>query len=359
MASRQTAWVLSSWVNSGSFVRNIIVGLGVLVLAASFSGCAATTAKFRGSTKANVGFFADQTMTLMAQADFSFTRNELVYTREFFNLEGEVEKRAIALEDEVADLFKKIIIYSFDLVVIYETYDTDAERIAAYADGLKQPEEQLLRNLGLPRDTWDKVVEQVRAQKKFMDAIQAAQPIINGAGWRINNAVDEMIEAIDQVAFNMEEAIDKEFADVIRYQEVLEIEKYEVLGALELVYQAYAGEKGAYDSLRRHPAIRKKSLVPKGKPSDKTLEVIADHLMSRLEALARIGREIEPDWQAYRAAHEELDRIHKRIIKDANTARVLTIVWVHGHYEMASGKKAPAEWFDVERFGELAVKAFF
>jgi hypothetical protein len=100
-------------------------------------------------------------------------------------------------------------------------------------------------------------------------------------------------------------------------------------------------------------------LVPKGKPSDKDLGVLADHLMSRLEALALITKEIEPDWETYRAAHEELDRIHKRIIRDANTARVLTIVWVHGHYEMASGKKAPAEWFDVERFGELAVKAFF
>ena len=64
-------------------------------------------------------------------------------------------------------------------------------------------------------------------------------------------------------------------------------------------------------------------------------------------------------WSAYRAAHEGLDRLHQKIIKSANTARVLTIVWVHGHYEMALGKKAPAEWFDVERFGELAVKAVF
>ena len=64
-------------------------------------------------------------------------------------------------------------------------------------------------------------------------------------------------------------------------------------------------------------------------------------------------------WSAYRAAHEGLDRLHQKIIKSANTARVLTIVWAHGHYEMALGKKAPAEWFDVERFGELAVKAVF
>jgi len=151
-----------------------MTGLGVLALVAFFAGCATTKAKLVGTAKANVDFYADQTMALMSQADFCFTRNELVYTREFFNPDGEVEKRAIALEDEVADLFKKIIIYSFDLVVIYKTYDTDAERIAAYADGLKQPEEQLLKNLGLPRDTWDKVVEQVRAQEKFMDALQAA-----------------------------------------------------------------------------------------------------------------------------------------------------------------------------------------
>ena len=359
MPSKQTLPCLFRKVSSRSFVWNLMTGLGILVLATAFSGCAATTAKFKGSTKANVGFFADQTMTMMSQADFAFTRDELVYTREFVNPDGEVEKRVLALQDEISDLFKKIIIYSFDLVVIYETHDTDAERIAAYADSLKKPEEELLRKLGLPRETWDRVTTQVRAQKKFIEAVQAAQPIINAAGWRINTAIDEMIKALDQVAANMDRAIEEEFAGILRYQEILEREKYAVLEALELVYRAYAGERGAYNSLRRHPAIRKKSLVPKGKPSDKTLGTIADHLMNRLEALARIGEEIEPDWQAYRAAHEELDRIHQKIVRSANTARVLTIVWVHGHYEMARGKKAPAEWFDVERFGELAVKAVF
>ena len=167
MPSKQTLPCLFRKVSSRSFVCNLVTGLGILVLAVAFSGCATTAAKFRGTTKADVGFFADQTMTMLAQADFAFTRDELVYTREFYNPDGEDEKRAFALQEEVADLFKKIIVYSLDLVVIYETHDTDAKRIAAYADNLKKPEEEMLRKLGLPRETWDEVVAQVRSQSSF------------------------------------------------------------------------------------------------------------------------------------------------------------------------------------------------
>ena len=79
--------------------------------------------------------------------------------------------------------------------------------------------------------------------------------------------------------------------------------------------------------------------------------------MTRLDALHRIGEEIEPEWKIYRAAHQELDDLYDKMLDSIRTARLLTMVWVHAHYQMASGKSKPAEWFDITNVGAVALKA--
>ena len=89
--------------------------------------------------------------------------------------------------------------------------------------------------------------------------------------------------------------------------------------------------------------------MPKGKISDDDLAAINDHLMTRLDALHKISQEIEPDWIIYRATHSELDRLHDLMMNNIKSSRLLIIVWVHAHYQMASGIEDPAEWFDIGR----------
>ena len=125
------------------------------------------------------------------------------------------------------------------------------------------------------------------------------------------------------------------------------------------MYRAYTGEKAAFDRLRQSKAIRKKNLVPQRDLTDDDLEAVANHLMTRLDALHRIGEEIEPEWKIYRAAHQELDDLYDKMMDSIRTARVLTMVWVHAHYQMATGKSEPAEWFDISKVAGSAFKAVF
>jgi hypothetical protein len=37
------------------------------------------------------------------------------------------------------------------------------------------------------------------------------------------------------------------------------------------------------------------------------------------------------------------------MMNNIKSSRLLIIVWVHAHYQMASGKEDPAEWFDIGR----------
>ena len=78
-------------------MHTALVRLFVLaIMVPAISSCAATSKKFSSQTKANIGFFADHTISMLSDADFGVTRTESVYTREFFDLEGEEEKRSAA-----------------------------------------------------------------------------------------------------------------------------------------------------------------------------------------------------------------------------------------------------------------------
>ena len=172
----------------------------------------------------------------------------------------------------------------------------------------------------------------------------------------MNVKLNEAVDATDEVALAMEKRIDDRFAQVVRYHDALLEEKYAILESLEQVYLAYTGDQTAYDRLRQSKAIRKKSLVPQGELSEDRLEAIANHLTTRLDALHSIGEEIEPEWEIYRAAHQELDNLYDKMMDSIRTARLLTMVWVHGHYQMASGKYERAKWFDIQDIGQAATK---
>ena len=81
------------------------------------------------------------------------------------------------------------------------------------------------------------------------------------------------------------------------------------------------------------------------------------YLRGRLKRANEIGKEIEQDWNVYRATHEELDNLYDEYQKYIRLARVLTVTWVNAHQQMAAGTSTPAEWFDIKKAPGMALRA--
>lgn len=337
-----------------SFPGSSILAIALLTLLCT-AGCTSLDRKFRGVTVADIGFFADETITILSQADFAFTRDEAVYTREFFDPEGFEEQQHQALVEQAESLFQRIMDYSLGLVEIYQSQSSDQDRVAAYADSLETIDEELLEAINLSRPYFDELVVEVREQKRFIDALRVAQPILNGAGWYMNAILNDLVEVTDAMALRIEVQIDERYSAVIAYQQALRDEKNAVLNALKLVYQTQAGDILAYDELRADGAIRQKGLLPKGAPSNQDLAALTDHLTARLDGLHTISLQIEPMWQLYRTTHVELDQLFHKRLESINETRVLMMVWLGAHYHMATGHRAPAEWFDIGAVPGMAV----
>ena len=111
------------------------------------------------------------------------------------------------------------------------------------------------------------------------------------------------------------------------------------------VAMATPGKEGLIRSsnLLASGAIRNKKLIPKGKPSDADLVKVAEHLGARLKTTYLIGNEIKPDWDAYRATHNELYTLIAGAMDPLSKTRLMTLVWLRAHQNQAAYKDYPKE----------------
>jgi hypothetical protein len=342
----------------GSRTNRLLQWVGLLAFILILSACATAKKKFVGTTEANVGIFADTTLALLSDPELGVTKGGPIYTKEFFNPDEEEEKRledAIQRAERVANA---MVEYSFTIVTFVESEPEEEGRIRLYTEYLSSFDDKVLRALGLDSDYYEAIIEDVRDQKKFIDALKTAQPILNGLGRYMELTQQDIIQAVNALAVKIDKKIDTKYSDVITYQESLEAEKYEILLTIAQLYLAAKGDKAAYKRALARGTILNKALIPKGSsPSYEELKKIVIHLMERLENMDRIWKEIEPDWIAYRETHRELDRLVAEAKKEIDETRITTLVWVRAHQKMAAGIFSPAEWFTARDIAELGVKA--
>ncbi len=325
-----------------------IVLLSFIVL----SGCASLnkySGKFQKQTKANVAFFADNTIALIGDAEIGLTKDDAIYTREFFKLNEPEELLLYGLLAETKRLLNAIVNYSVRIVTIAETAVSEPARVAQYADFLDTLEDSVEKNLDLKDTHYKDVITNVRAQETFLGALHQAQSIISAFGRYAELLIEEIDVATENLVLKMDGKIDEKYKGVVVYHEGLRKEKFRVLEALKYLDRTYRGFKGSFELVLDTQTIRSRKLIPpEGQlPTEEQLHAIGEHLFVRLNAIDRVEKEIDNDWETYRATHRELDRKHDELIAQSNRARLLFLIWIRAHAKMASGTVAPAEWFDI------------
>ena len=327
------------------------------------SGCASWEGKFSRTTEADVGIFADQTLATLTDPELGLPVGKTVYIRDYIDYSAPEEQKFGQLTKELELRLLRLIKYSMGLVDIAETSKSEAEKIEKYADFVQSMQQKAEERAGYEPGRYDEYINNIRSQEKFHQALQQAQPIIHASGRGYQTLLDDVHESLKILQAKIDRKIDERFATVIRYQKALEEEKYTILIALGQLYQTYKGDPDAFQKIRAGDVIRKKSLLPKGNPTEDDLSAIAEHLVKRLEITHKIWQEIEPDWELYRATHRELDTLVAEIKSRLNRTRATVIIWARAHQKMASGKSSPAEWFDIDnapaQLFQLGTKALF
>jgi len=311
------------------------------------SGCATINKKFISGTKANIGFFADNTIAILSDVDLSIKRNEAVYSRRYYDENGSDEKRMMALNNNMQIALYNIVDYSVSLVNLAETISTEKEKVAAYGDLLLRFKKDFLYGNVMTSEQFDADIKDIKSQPDFLSALRSAQPIISEAVIGSILELKELTEAIETVSDKMDAKIDNEYADIIRYQQKMEDEKSLILAGFEIIYDGYRTGSPDLSKLKESGVIRIPELIPKGPPTRKDLQAIEKHLQARLDTLHTIQQEILPYWEEYRATHRELDDLTDKTVDQVKDVRLKLLVWVRAHQKMATGVVDPAKWFDL------------
>lgn len=321
--------------------------LAVSLLLVTLGGCATVKKKFTSSTKANMGLFADNTIAILKDLELDMSRNETVITRRFFNPSEPEEVKMLTLADQARKGIGRIVKYSITLVSLAESSGTEQDKAASYADYLATFKSNIVQRLNMNPRHYDALIDDIREQSDLLSALQTAQPILNRAVMDGIMRLSELSVAVGALAEKIDGKIEAEYADIIRYHEKLEDEKFSILSAFETIYDAYRTDDPDLGELAQSGVIWIPEIVPKGRATQKELQALATHLQNRMDAMHKVQQEIQPDWEEYRSGLREVDNVATAAVERINRTRLILIVWVRAHQKMASGVVEPAEWFDI------------
>ena len=89
--------------------RHFVQWICLLAILFLLSACASFNQKFKPSVEADVGIFADHTLAMLEAADFGISKNNALYTKEFFNYNEPEEIRFVADRNAVDTALKAMM----------------------------------------------------------------------------------------------------------------------------------------------------------------------------------------------------------------------------------------------------------
>lgn len=331
----------------------ILLGIATSLL----FGCASFKQKFRNRTSANIGFFADSTITMLSDQDMAITREEMLLVRRFYDEHAKEEQRVTELNNGLKKMIRGLVRYSIEIVDIAESDQPEELKIEAYADYISQFRAGMLEYEIMDSLSFDGIILEVREQTEFLIALRKAQVILNAAVMTAAVEIDTLIEATETLSEKIDTLIDNEYEDIIRYRQKLEREKFDILTAFEIIYDAFRDEEPRLTALRESGVIWTPEILPEGRPERSDLEKIGEHLKARMDVFAAVHTTLQPNWDDYLAAQRELDVVTDKSIAGAKRARILLLTWARAHQKMTSGKVDPAEWFDIGTVSKQLIMA--
>ena len=314
----------------------VCIAAGVIL-----NGCSTVKKKyeknFENKTVVSTGQFADSTIAMLSNLNLQFRPDDAVLTRRFMDPSAAPEKHAKELHDDMLERLSAIVWYSVKLVDINQTGQNEVERVAMYGEYLRGFKTRLLAKGRCNEADFDKTIEEVLKQEALLDALRVAQPLLETMVTDGALQVGDLIDSVKALALALDGRIDQDFAKIIHYRKTLQEEKFNILEAYEIIYEAYRSPTPDLSKLRDSGVMWEPDIIPEGTPTREDLQAIGGHLNKRLTALRAVQKEIEPDWDEYTRIHAELDQIAQQITDDATRARVLMLTWIRAHQSLSTG----------------------
>ena len=302
-------------------------------------------ATFQSKQRLDLSPFANSMIAVAGDIQYSLFQHRLVTVRKLAIGQPEVEKFGL-YRDKLRRVIRGIIAYSIEIVTVAESNKSGEEKaraLADYLESLKQPIlEKPMQEFHFTVQQLDTIIMDVRSQKKFLDALGAAQPLIDEVA-RTNGELTEQAKTQLDVAYqDIQKKWTNEYSDAIWAMKTIKKMQFSQLLAGYHVGQYLRGNQSSLDSFYVYDPLSRK-LYPEGHQLDaEDILDVEKRLYYNLAVIQDIKLLYQQDIIDYEEGLLELDEV-KRAYNDAlRQARLAILMWSRAHLQLSRGVTDPA-----------------
>jgi hypothetical protein len=225
----------------------VVLALTCVLVTGVLGGCSA----FKSKKRVDMGGVAEDMIAVAGEIQYNLGQRRPVYLRGYHDT-----PQLVSLEYEAKRarmLVRGVIDYTIRLVTIGDSHRPESEKSSALADYLEDllpaAIEETDLTLSLTRAQVDTVVANVRAQTTLLDALGAAQPVVDEVSITSRGIFDDTKTAMDAAVTALRQRIEDRFRDVRTADEKLERQQLVAVFGLDYLPQIRRGVPGALDSL--------------------------------------------------------------------------------------------------------------
>ena len=302
-------------------------------------GCSST-----GSTTVDVAPIATETGELVAKIEFGLKPVQPVLLIRYVDTEELPAVQAYGDSwNELLSSLRGVIRYSLVLIEITEDLES-AESREVLARNVETLYAELRAQPSLESDLAavdiEAIATQIRSAEEFIDAARASQQAVDPAVGALDDLVNRTARQLDFAVDELLLAIDAYHADVVRFQDVIALQRNETIRLLESLDKVTrTGDVGLWDEFRSSDRYLKIRLEGLSEPTPDATDQAVAILLKTLENLGKIEDSLGPSFELYQAEVLELREVAQSIDQSLSVARVTVQAWDRGHKLFVSGRK--------------------
>jgi len=319
-------------------MRWMLLGL----IACMLAGCSL----IRPSKTIDVKPFAESTINLVAEVNYGLDSRDAVYLRRY----AQGERLAVyrAKWDYYRPILRGVGIYSLGLVSLSRSNLTGEERADHVADLLERIFQDALRSghsrLSLSSEQLNAIFDDIREQKSLLNALGAAQPIVDEVARFSGEYLDDIKDTQDELQVWLAEVIDGDYVDLLAFEERAKSAQRRHLHSLVLLSdERQLGVEGGLDELFQRDAELEGLVDDPSAVRPEELQLIEDHLVKRLARIQDLKEQFAFDLDTYYQTTRELDQLVKHANDNLRRTRLTIFVWAGAHRQLAEGITNPAK----------------
>jgi hypothetical protein len=330
------------------FTRRHRFGAALAVLAVAASGCSVLTT----THKLDMQPFAENTVTSIGEMRKIEAPPVWIRLRPYFSDPAVLEARKTA--QPLLDLVRSVNAYSLQVVSLNESRISEKSKcreLARFLEGASQRamlKEGDTAEIALTAERLAPIMKDIASREKFMDALQAAEPIVNAVLARGLDLSDQVDESISRAVASIEVKVQAQYRAMLANRAALLVLQERAMQAQAWAEGIEFGDDAAVDELRKNvPGVAE--YLPAGKkPTPKDQQGLVVALAAQALRIKAALDQLDPQYQAYRESILELDNLRARTTENAKLARSVLMVWARSHKNLARGVEVPP-MFDLSK----------